>query len=399
MRHDLAPHFDNPRDLAHYLVQIDWLTDYQRRHLFAGRLDALTLGPYHLLDRLGEGGVSEVFKAWDTVKGRLVALKVLRQNLASQTEGLRQFQRERETVTQLVHPNIIKTFDAHQEGNVCWFAMEFVEGIDLHRYVTTYGPLPVEQACDYVRQVAQGLQYAHQLNLVHRDIKPANLFLVNPPIAAANSAPRRSGSPFVKILDWGLARSLQSGANRTRTATGDPEKGMLIGTADFAAPEQALDPSLVDTRADIYSLGCTLFFLLTGRPPFAGTSLMQKLMSHQGETPAPLRSLRPDAPEALEAVIVKMMAKRPEDRYQIPLLVVAPLRRFCPAAMGLGGSIIRPPTGMPVQPKPTTAPALPLPPGEAAKPSSSAVLKRPGSSVDLGESFAAASGSGRMGSR
>jgi serine/threonine-protein kinase len=380
---ELGPEYTDPRDLADYLLEIEWLTEYQYDAIFEDRLDALTLGHYQLLRRLGEGGVSEVFRAWDTVKGREVALKVLRRDLVSHQEGVRQFHREFRVVTGLSHPNVVKTFDAHQLDSVHYFAMEYVEGIDLHHHVASTGPLPIEQACDYARQAAQGLQHAHQMGLVHRDVKPANLFLINPPPAPGEVPPpgRRLPDPLIKILDWGLARMVPGSASGEESAEHDErEKGMLIGTADFVAPEQARDPSLVDTRADIYSLGCTLYFLLTGRPPFEGTTLMQKLLQHQQEEPVPLNAVRPDVPEELAIVVHRMMAKRPEDRFQIPLLVVAPLRYFCPSALSATGSVIRP-TG--TSSKPSTLPSLGLPPVEPGKPSSSAVLARPASSLDL----------------
>ncbi len=157
---ELRPHFDDPLDLARYLVEIEWLTDYQVHLLFTERWGELAIGPYVILDRLGEGGVSEVFKAWDTKRGRTVALKVLRQHLSDQTAALREFQRELQTVTRLSHPNIIKTFDANQVGALHYFAMEFVEGLDLDRHVRTMGSLAIPQACDYIRQVALGLQHA-----------------------------------------------------------------------------------------------------------------------------------------------------------------------------------------------------------------------------------------------
>ncbi len=390
---ELVPDFQDPHDLADYLVEIEWLTSYQCGCLFEGDGHGLNLGHYQLLDQLGEGGVSQVFKAWDSVKGRVVALKVLRHDLVSHEEGVRQFLHEMQVVTRLSHPNVIKTYEAHELDGVHCFTMEYVEGIDLHRYVGTHGALPVEQACDFARQAAQGLQHAHQMGLVHRDVKPANLFLINPPLG--NRTPlgptgRKGADPFVKILDWGLARMLRTaGAEATADAQSEQEKGMLIGTADFVAPEQARDPSLVDTRADVYSLGCTLFFLLTGRPPFEGHSLMQKLLKHQEAEPTPLRQLRPDVPEELEALVLKMLAKRPEDRYQIPLLVVVPLRRFCPSAQSATGSLIRP-TGSFVGNKPSTLPAFDLPTGEPAKPSSSAVLVRPKSSANLNRSTSSA---------
>src|SRR6516162_5705021 len=207
---ELTPHYDDPRELVDYLVQMEWLTPYQREALFEGHWDALTIGQYQLLERLGEGGVSEVFKAWDTRRGCIAALKVLRQHLTSSTDAVREFQRELRSVTHLSHPNVIKTFDADQVGSMHYFAMEYVEGTDLERYVQKVGPLPLEEACEYIRQVAQGLQHAHQMGLVHRDIKPANLFLTNPPpspgSAAPPSLPGRKADPLIKILDWGLAR-------------------------------------------------------------------------------------------------------------------------------------------------------------------------------------------------
>jgi serine/threonine-protein kinase len=353
---ELRPHFTDPHALANYLCEIEWLTAYQVHLLFADRWEELGIGPYVILDRLGEGGVSEVFKAWDTIRGRTVALKVLHQHLTDQSAAIREFQRELQTVTCLSHPNIIKTFDAHQVGPLHYFAMEFVEGLDLDRYVRQSGPLPIEQACDYVRQVAQGLQHAHQLGLVHRDIKPANLFLINPPAPSQSGPPRRSSDSVVKILDWGLAR-LRPAAGESTNMAGtdlDAEKGMLIGTADYIAPEQAVDPCLVDIRADIYSLGCTLYFLLTGQPPFPGTSLMQKLLQHREAERPRVQDVRPDVPDSLAAIVQRMMARRPEDRYAIPLLVVTPLRQFVKSGSGL----IHLPPGESVPSGPPTATSL-----------------------------------------
>jgi serine/threonine protein kinase len=374
---ELGPVYTDPVDLGAYLVEIDWLTAYQLQLLFDERWDELNVGPYQVLDRVGEGGISEVFKAWDTVKGRVVALKVLHQHLAGKTDVMRQFQRELQLVTRLSHPNVIKTYDAHQLGSFHYFAMEFVEGMDLERFVGQVGPLPVEQAADYARQVAQGLQHAHQLGLIHRDVKPANLFLLHPPLPTPAGLPpgRRGPEPVVKILDWGLARCLREPGSSPDLNLSlqdlDTEKGMLIGTADYIAPEQASDPTLVDIRADIYSLGCTLFYLLAGRSPFQGSSLMQKLLQHQEEPPPSIRAVRPEVPEELDGIIQKMMAKAPEDRYQIPLLLVTPLRRFCPGAMGTVGSVIRPAGINGPGSLPGSAPSL--------APPSSAAMSRPGS--------------------
>jgi eukaryotic-like serine/threonine-protein kinase len=210
--------------------------------------------------------------------------------------------------------------------------------------VRKIGPLPLEMACDYIRQAAQGLQHAHQLGLVHRDVKPANLFLLHPPLPPEPGAPpRRAPDPVVKIIDWGLARLKPAeGQSAVVVADLEAEKGALIGTADYIAPEQARDACLADIRADIYSLGCTLFFLLAGRPPFPGRSLMQKLLQHQAATPPSVRDLRPEVTGELDAVVQKMMAKQAEERYQIPLHVVGALHRFTPDAAGNNGTFLRP---------------------------------------------------------
>src|SRR5262245_10265925 len=184
---ELVPHFSDAVRLGEYLVRIDWLTPYQLQLLLAGHWAELTIGPYQILDRLGEGGLSEVFKAWATQRGRVVALKALRQDLTVKDEAVRQFQREFKAITRLSHPNVIKTFDAGQEGGLHYFAMEYVEGMDLERFVSQVGPLSVEMACDFARQAATGLQHAHQSGLVHRDVKPANLFLLHPPLPGVSA--------------------------------------------------------------------------------------------------------------------------------------------------------------------------------------------------------------------
>jgi serine/threonine-protein kinase len=376
---ELGPHFGDAEGLARFLVEAQWLTAFQFEALFEGRWDELALGPYLLLDRLGEGGVSEVFKAWDNQRGRVVAVKVMRQGLPGQLDAVRQFERELEAVERLNHPNIIKTFDAHQVGATRYFAMECVEGTDLQRHIRAAGPLPVELACDCVRQVAQGLQHAHQVGLIHRDIKPANLFLIAPPGGASAGARPGPPAPQIKVLDWGLAR-LMPAPGQVIEMSGvehDAEKGRLIGTADYIAPEQAQDAYLADTRADIYSLGCTFFYLLTGRPPFAGGSLLHKMLQHQEAEPPSVRAARPEVPEEVDTILRRMLAKRPEDRFQIPLLAAAALRHFCPGAVPAGGSVIRPPSSATLRalqaggdPRPSTVTNL-------SRPSTITNLRRP----------------------
>lgn len=392
---ELTPYYRSPESLGRYLVEIEWLTAYQFELLQTGQWRELTLGDYQILDRLGEGGVSEVFKAWDTIEGRFVALKVLKQDVDDQDEVVRQFYREVHALSRLNHTNIIKLYAAYQDERE-YFAMEFVEGMDLDRLIAQVGPLPVDQACDYVRQAAQGLQAAHQVGLVHRDIKPANLFVIHPPIPSCNGhLGRRGPDPVVKIIDWGLARfepqSDPGNANDAITPL-DADRSSLIGTADYIAPEQASDPTLVDIRADIYSLGCTLFYLLTGQPPFQGTTLMQKLMQHQTAEPPSLKQFRLDIPDELDALVLRMLAKNPQDRPQIPLLVLTPLRKFCLPQPGSSGTIrpisasssvaLRPPIPGRVGPAPATSLELPRRGGQGveqtARPSTMTNILRPG---------------------
>ncbi len=375
---ELLPRYPNAFDLSEYLVEIDWLTAFQRRLLFEGRWNELTVGPFQILDRLGEGGVSEVFKAWDTVRGRIVALKVLRQHLAARPEAVQELQRERQAVVHLIHPNIIKTYDAAQANGLHYFAMENVEGTDLHQYVQRHGPLVVEEACEYVRQTATGLQHAHQAGLVHRDVKPANLFLLHQSAEApvAGLSRPRSGATVVKILDWGLARLKRPASEAVDASTLDldAEKGLLIGTADYLAPEQAQDATLVDIRADIYSLGCVFYYLLTGEPPFSAPSLMQKLTQHRDEPPPSVQSKRPDVPDELNAVLLRMLAKQPEKRFQIPLLVAAALRRFCTGTAGGLASIAAHAGGAAFRPSSSAS---------LLRPASNAGVQRPASSANV----------------
>jgi serine/threonine-protein kinase len=309
-----------------------------------------------------------------------VAVKLLRRDLSSHADAVRQLRREPEALARLNHPNIIKIFDARLDGAVGYLAMEYVEGTDLHHFVAANGPLPVEQACDTIRQVAQGLQHTHQLGLVHRDIKPANLFLARPPEPLA--AGRRTGpEPVVKVLDWGLARVMPAPGEVIDTSGADyqAERGRLIGTADYIAPEQAQDPWLVDTRADIYSLGCAFYFLLTGQPPFPGASLMRKLIQHQEAEPPSVRAVR-EVPEELDAMVRRMLAKKPEERFQIPLLVAAALRPFCAAGWS-GNGVVRPPSSGTVSAlRPSGSDGLSRPSTVSnLKPSTLTNLKRPSS--------------------
>jgi serine/threonine-protein kinase len=273
----------------------------------------LTLGPYVVLHRIGEGGMGQVFKARHSLSGQVFALKVLRPDLAKNPDIAKRFQREIGVSARLAHPNVVRFFDAGQSGDSVYFSMEFVEGADLAKIVREDGPLPPAQACEYIAQAALGLQHAHEHHLIHRDIKPGNLLV--------------SKDGVVKLLDLGLARSLAADAGSySSTLTQD---GMVMGTPDYIAPEQAIDSHTADIRADIYSLGCTFYFILAGQPPFLHGSIMQKLAWQIHAEPPPIEHFRPDLPRELGPILRKMMAKKREERFQTPgevAAALAPLR-------------------------------------------------------------------------
>ncbi len=307
----LQRRLSDPRSLARELIQRGWLTPYQINQLFQDRAGELILGSYVILERIGEGGMGQVYKARHRKMGRLVALKVIRKDRLTNPDAVRRFDREIRAAAQLSHPNIVTAYDADQVGDTHFYAMEYVEGTDLAKLVKQVGPLPLEQASAYVRQVALGLQHAHEHGMVHRDIKPSNLLLV----------PREG---MVKILDMGLALLPQSNVDDTTPLT---DAGAVMGTPDYASPEQARRAHGVDIRADLYSLGCTFYFLLTGRAPFPGGTLSEKLVKHQLDDPEPVEQVRPEVPAGVGAVIRRLMAKPPEDRYQTPGELAAALER------------------------------------------------------------------------
>jgi serine/threonine-protein kinase len=324
----LRASFSDARALARELVKRGWLTPYQVNQLVQGRGHELVLGPYVLLERLGEGGMGTVFKAHHTFLKRPVAIKLISQAQLSSTAAAERFLLEMQLAAHLDHPHIVRALDAGQVGDRYYLAMELIQGVTLSRLVEQRGPLPVPWACACVRQAALGLQHASESGLVHRDIKPSNLML----------STLRGSPPTVKVLDLGLARLQRAEGGRDLTRT-----GTVMGTMDYLAPEQALDPRGVDVRADIYSLGCTFFFLLTGRPPFHGGTEAQRLLQHQQQEAPAVESLRPDVPPALSAVVRRMLAKRPEQRFATPGEVAAVLEPF---ASWAGWESVAPTTGI-----------------------------------------------------
>jgi len=325
-------HISDARSLASQLLERDLLTPYQINQLFTRKNPELLLGPYHILGRLGEGGMGQVFKARHARIDRAVAVKVLRRNWVGHAAAGERFQREIEALAQLNHPNIVQALDAGEVNGAPFVVMEFVPGINLTQLVKRQGPLRIQAACEYIRQAALGLQHAYEHGLVHRDIKPSNLMLTYTRRALGESSSvtavdemTYSTSAFerVKVLDLGLARlASPDGADEVGELT---QAGTVVGSPDFMSPEQARDARRADVRSDLYSLGCTLFYLLTGDVPFPGGTTVARLFAHAQQTPPLVRSRRPDIPAWLEVVLQRLLAKHPDDRYQTPAELVAEL--------------------------------------------------------------------------
>jgi serine/threonine protein kinase len=268
---------------------------------------------YEILRELGRGGMGVVYQARNKLMDRVEVLKVINQTMLNRPGSLDRFLREIRSVAKLNHANVVAAYSAMQFGELLVFAMEYVEGQDLGGFVKANGPLPVPHACFYTQQAALGLQHAFENGMVHRDIKPTNLMLG-----------RKGAKHIVKVLDFGLAKAI-------REKIEDPGltgEGKMLGTPDYMAPEQILDAASADIRADIYSLGCTLYFLLSGKPPFKGRSPYEVFQAHQSMDAPSVNNARPDAPAELAEVVRKMMAKDRSLRYQTPLEVVRALSPF-----------------------------------------------------------------------
>lgn len=333
-----------PQVLAEWLVRDGLLTQFQADNFLLGKWKNFTIGKYKVLERLGSGGMGSVYLCEHKFMRRRVAVKVLPIAKAEDPAALERFYREARAVAALDHPNIVRAYDIDRADKLHFLVMEYVDGASLQEMIRRGGPLSPLRAAHYLRQAALGLQHAHETaNLVHRDIKPGNILV------------DRSG--VVKLLDMGLARFFNDDADNI-TKQYDEN---VLGTADYLAPEQAVDSHSVDIRADIYSLGATFYFCLTGRTPFSEGTVAQKLIWHQTRQPKPIRSFRNDVSDELLAVIDKMMAKDAADRYQTPAEVVAALEpftrepippppesempRLSPAAMGIQPGQIASPAG------------------------------------------------------
>ena len=356
----------DPTRAAALLVRDGLLTGFQAEQILQGKWRRFTIGKYKVLERLGSGGMGSVYLCEHKHMRRRVAVKVLPTAKASDPSSLERFYREAKAIAALDHSNIVHAYDIDQDENLHFIVMEFVDGASLQDIVKQSGPMTPLRAAHYIRQAALGLGHAYERGLIHRDIKPGNLLV------------DRSGT--VKVLDMGLARFFNDEEDILTKKYDDS----VLGTADYLAPEQAVDSHDVDVRADIYSLGATFYFLLTGRTPFGDGTVAQKLLWHQTRQPKPVSTLRPDLPSEIVEVVERMMAKEPDKRYQTPQEVAdalvpwtatpipppseAEMPRQSPAVAGPGEAVTMASTAPPAGPKSGPRKAGPVTPAPVSKP-------------------------------
>ncbi len=312
---------EGARDLARDLVQQKKLTRFQAEEVYKGNAKALVLGNYVLMKKIGAGGMGQVFKAHHRRMDRIVALKILSPTVIKTPKVVQRFQREVKAAAKLEHPNIVTAHDADEANGTHFFVMQYVDGYDLSSIIKSHGPMTVPRAVHCLDQAARGLQYAHERGIVHRDIKPANLLLSN--------------DDQLKILDLGLATMADNEGVVDHGLTGT---GAIIGTVDYMAPEQGVNTKQADARSDIYSLGCTFYYLLTGKAPFSGETAVEKILAHRDQPIPDLGKQLPDLPAPLLRMFQRMVAKEPANRYQTMGELLAALR----AVNGASSAIIPP---------------------------------------------------------
>lgn len=306
----------DPDFLAETLVRNGSLTRFQADLLLVGRDNELAFGEYTVLDKIGQGGMGVVYKGLHRRMKRIVAIKFLPQQAMNSQDSVDRFYREAQAAAKLMHPNIVTALDAGEVDGIHYLAMEFVDGKDLSAILSENGPLSVKDSIDIIVQAARGLSYAHDQGVIHRDIKPSNLLL------AADGT--------VKILDMGLARiQNELGESQEADVPQLTQTGQFMGTVDYMAPEQAEDTRNANQQADVYSLGCTLFRLLTNQPIYSADTLMRKLLAHRNADIPRLSQFRDDVPQPLETIYSKMVAKHPADRFQTMQEVINELESIC----------------------------------------------------------------------
>lgn len=311
---------NDPEAVADHLVKSGKLSRFQARKLLQGQPAGLVLGPFHILAPIGRGGMGTVYLARDVRSEQLQALKVLTPKKARESERLlARFRREMEMCQRVAHPHIAWTCDVGVCQGVHYIAMEYIPGKSLYRIVSDGGPLDVARAARLFGEIAVALDHAHHQGLIHRDLKPSNLQI--------------TPNDHAKLLDLGLA-IMQGESVSAREVVGG--QGYVVGTMDYIAPEQTEDAAGVDPRSDIYALGSTLYFALTGRPPFPGGTLLEKLQRHRNEEPLPVEQLNPRVPSGFCRLVRRMMAKKPNDRFPTAHAVQAELQAW------VNGAPVRP---------------------------------------------------------
>jgi eukaryotic-like serine/threonine-protein kinase len=313
------------RALARHFVDRGLITRFQAERLLMGRSLGFFMDQYLILEQIGQGGMGRVYRAEQRTLKRIVALKVLASNVLKSERAIELFLHEVRAAAALVHPNIVTAYDASSSNGRYYLVMEYVDGLNLDQLVRRHGRLSVGLACDYIRQAANGLQCAHLQGMVHRDIKPANLLVQGHDLSGGASA------GLVKISDFGLARvgkPYAGGTNVSHPGTIMTRDNTVMGTPDFLSPEQARSLHKTDIRSDLYSLGCTFYYLLTGCVPFPGGTALEKLLRHSTDTPASIRLFRADVPEEVTKIIDRLMSKYPGDRYETPAALAAALEPY-----------------------------------------------------------------------
>lgn len=285
--------------------------------------DGAAFADYEVIEEIGRGGMGVVFKARHKRMNRLVALKVINKEHLARSSAIKRFYREIQAAAHLSHRNIVLAYDAGQVEDTHFFAMEYVEGIDLQQMVQERGPLPIDEATGYILQAARGLQHVFERGMVHRDIKPSNLLVTwdtpanIPPTERILRPSFNPGRTTLKILDLGLAL-LYDPADDAEKSTGLTRDGRVVGTADYMAPEQWMNAHKVDIRADLYSLGVAYYFLISGKVPFPGDEPMEKMLKHHLDEPIPITDLVSNVPPVVTQAIDKLLQKKPENRFQTP---------------------------------------------------------------------------------
>jgi serine/threonine-protein kinase len=323
----LQRRYPDIRDLARELARREWVTPFQLQRVCQGRGRELLIGPYLLLDLLNNGAIGPLFKARHERTKNLVSIQIVREVWLAGPNAVARFHKDMQAAGKLIHLHIARVLEVARMGRVRYVVLEPLEGLDLDRIVDEFGPLPVERACSYIRQAALGLQHAFTQGLWHHDLKPSLLFVTRQPgqfgpLTFADVANTRidadaSCDTLLKIRNLGLT-SLQLTASGAGPAHAEGEDTIAVKTEDCNAPEQKLGAYPADVRANLYSLGCTLYYLLTGRVPFPGGDAREKQARHRTEEPIPVERLRPETTPRVAAVLRRLMAKDPEGRYQTP---------------------------------------------------------------------------------